>query len=64
MSSNGIKIASFQKITENHPAAGDSAPRPQSAIRLRYTSLLNTSPIYAFALFVTDLSPPPIANPG
>ena len=42
---NGIKIAVFsKKLTQNRPTAGGFAPRPPSALRLRYTTFLNTSP--------------------
>ena len=70
---NGIKIAAFsKKLTKNCPttegfaprppkplAAGGSAPRHSSVIRLRYTSFLNTSPkldICTFQLLLKALS--------
>ena len=55
MWSNGIKIAFFQKITKKSSSGFELRPRPPSAMRLSYTSLLNTSSkldISAFQLLI------------
>ena len=66
MRSNGIKVAFFSKKLQKiklpggsvlRPGppkplvAGGSAPRPPSAIRLSYTSLLNMTPKLDFGTF-------------
>ena len=59
MCSNGIKIAFFQKITKNRPAAG-AFPQPAvcDTYELQYTSLLkHVSQFRHFCILSIGLSP-------